>query len=205
MQLGAISADAWLAFAFLVFIGSIVAFSAYAWLLRNVAISTVATYAYVNPVIAVVLGAVILDEEITAHDRGRRAVDRGVGRRPSCAARRPLLRPGRIARRGAAHHLRLKQRALPAGRRDLDSELIDHPVGSRAARSSSTGTRSSSSEVIEAEACEIAQPCPWKREVLRPCRPRPRCGLPARRRRAGCGRGTPDRAARASPKFRGFL
>ena len=53
-------------FAFLVFIGSIVAFSAYAWLLRNVAISTVATYAYVNPVIAVVLGAVILSEPVHA-------------------------------------------------------------------------------------------------------------------------------------------
>jgi drug/metabolite transporter (DMT)-like permease len=66
LQLGAISADAWLAFAFLVFIGSIVAFSAYAWLLRNVAISTVATYAYVNPVIAVVLGAVILSEPVHA-------------------------------------------------------------------------------------------------------------------------------------------
>jgi drug/metabolite transporter (DMT)-like permease len=43
-----------------------VAFTAYAWLLQNVAISKVATYAYVNPVVAIVLGAVILDERITA-------------------------------------------------------------------------------------------------------------------------------------------
>jgi drug/metabolite transporter (DMT)-like permease len=64
LHLGHVGADSWVAFAFLVFIGSIVAFTAYAWLLRNVPISTVATYAYVNPVIAVVLGAVILSEDI---------------------------------------------------------------------------------------------------------------------------------------------
>ena len=57
--------DSWAAFIFLVFIGSIAAFTAYNWLLRNVAISTVATYAFVNPVIAVFLGWLILSEEIT--------------------------------------------------------------------------------------------------------------------------------------------
>jgi drug/metabolite transporter (DMT)-like permease len=66
LDLGGISADSWLAYAFLVFIGSIVAFTAYAWLLRNVPISTVATYAYVNPVIAVALGAAILSEPVGA-------------------------------------------------------------------------------------------------------------------------------------------
>jgi drug/metabolite transporter (DMT)-like permease len=53
------------AFAYLVLIGSLVAFSAYAWLLKNVRISTVATYAFVNPVVAVALGAVFLGEAIT--------------------------------------------------------------------------------------------------------------------------------------------
>jgi drug/metabolite transporter (DMT)-like permease len=66
VHFGAISADAWAAFIFLVFIGSIAAFTAYNWLLRNVALSTVATYAFVNPVIAVFLGWAILSEEITA-------------------------------------------------------------------------------------------------------------------------------------------
>ena len=47
------------------FVGSIAAFTAYNWLLENVAISTVATYAFVNPVIAVFLGWAILSEEIT--------------------------------------------------------------------------------------------------------------------------------------------
>jgi drug/metabolite transporter (DMT)-like permease len=55
-----------LAFAYLVVFGSLVAFSAYAWLLKNVRISVVATYAFVNPVVAVVLGAAFLGERITA-------------------------------------------------------------------------------------------------------------------------------------------
>ena len=45
------------AMAYLVVVGSIVAFSAYAYLLRNVQPAKVATYAYVNPVVAVALGA----------------------------------------------------------------------------------------------------------------------------------------------------
>jgi drug/metabolite transporter (DMT)-like permease len=53
------------AFAYLITAGSLLAYSAYTWLLRNAPISTVATYAYVNPVIAVVLGALILSEEVT--------------------------------------------------------------------------------------------------------------------------------------------
>ena len=53
------------AFAYLIAFGSLLAFTAYTWLLQNAPISTVATYAYVNPVIAVVLGALVLSEEIT--------------------------------------------------------------------------------------------------------------------------------------------
>jgi drug/metabolite transporter (DMT)-like permease len=67
LHLGDVGADSWVAFAFLVFIGSIAAFTAYNWLLRHVAISTVATYAFVNPVIAVFLGWTVLSEEITAY------------------------------------------------------------------------------------------------------------------------------------------
>jgi drug/metabolite transporter (DMT)-like permease len=59
------SADSLLAFAYLIFIGSLVAFTAYVWLLKNVPISMVATYAYVNPVIAIFLGWAILSEEVT--------------------------------------------------------------------------------------------------------------------------------------------
>ena len=42
------------------------AYTAYTWLLANAPISTVTTYAYVNPVIALALGAAILSEEVTA-------------------------------------------------------------------------------------------------------------------------------------------
>ncbi len=53
-----------IAFGYLVVVGSLVAFSAYAWLLKNVRISVVSTYAFVNPVVAVALGALFLDEAI---------------------------------------------------------------------------------------------------------------------------------------------
>lgn len=53
------------AVAYLIVFGSIVAFTAYTWLLANVPVSTVGTYAYVNPIVAVALGAVFLSEPIT--------------------------------------------------------------------------------------------------------------------------------------------
>lgn len=53
------------ALAYLVVFGSLAAFSAYTWLLVHVPVSTVATYAYVNPVVAVLLGAAVLAEPVT--------------------------------------------------------------------------------------------------------------------------------------------
>jgi drug/metabolite transporter (DMT)-like permease len=53
-----------IAFVYLVLVGSLIAFSAYAWLLKNVRIGVVATYAFVNPVVAVALGTVFLNEAI---------------------------------------------------------------------------------------------------------------------------------------------
>jgi drug/metabolite transporter (DMT)-like permease len=53
-------------FAYLIAIGSLVAFTAYVWLLQHAPISKVATYAYVNPVIAIFLGWAILSEQVTA-------------------------------------------------------------------------------------------------------------------------------------------
>jgi len=54
------------ALAYLVVFGSWLAFTAYAWLLQNAPVSRVATYAYVNPVVAIVLGFLILDESVTS-------------------------------------------------------------------------------------------------------------------------------------------
>jgi drug/metabolite transporter (DMT)-like permease/GNAT superfamily N-acetyltransferase len=53
-------------FIWLVTAGSLVAFTAYVWLLKNAPISKVSTYAYVNPVVAIFLGWLLLSEEITS-------------------------------------------------------------------------------------------------------------------------------------------
>jgi drug/metabolite transporter (DMT)-like permease len=66
LRLGAFSDDSLLAFAYLVVPGSLVAYSAFVWLLRNAPIGTVATYAYVNPVVAVAVGALLLGERVGA-------------------------------------------------------------------------------------------------------------------------------------------
>ena len=61
---GAVSLESWLGLAYLVVAGSLVAFTAYMWLLRNTATSLVGTYAYVNPVVAVLLGTLVLGEPL---------------------------------------------------------------------------------------------------------------------------------------------
>jgi drug/metabolite transporter (DMT)-like permease len=58
------SPASWLALGYLVVFGSLVAFTAYSWLLSVAPVSTVATYAYVNPVVAVALGALLRGEQI---------------------------------------------------------------------------------------------------------------------------------------------
>jgi drug/metabolite transporter (DMT)-like permease len=60
-----ISTRSWVAWGYLVVIGSVVAFSAYVWVLQAAPISLVATYAYVNPVVAVFLGWLVLAEPVT--------------------------------------------------------------------------------------------------------------------------------------------
>jgi drug/metabolite transporter (DMT)-like permease len=58
------SARGWAAMAYLVVVCSVVAFSVYAWLVTRAPLSLVATHAYVNPVVAVVLGWLVLSEPI---------------------------------------------------------------------------------------------------------------------------------------------
>ncbi len=62
----AVSLRSVLSLAYLVVFGSIVAFSAYVWLLRVSTPARVSTYAYVNPVVAVLLGAAFAGEALTA-------------------------------------------------------------------------------------------------------------------------------------------
>jgi drug/metabolite transporter (DMT)-like permease len=59
---GAFAADSVAAWAYLVVMGSLVGFTAYAWLLRVAPISLVVTHQYVNPLVAIVLGMLVLDE-----------------------------------------------------------------------------------------------------------------------------------------------
>jgi drug/metabolite transporter (DMT)-like permease len=65
LHLAEVSLRSWIALAYLIVIGSIVAFSAYGIAVRSLPTATVATYAYVNPVIAVLLGTLILNERLT--------------------------------------------------------------------------------------------------------------------------------------------
>jgi drug/metabolite transporter (DMT)-like permease len=59
------SARSLFGFAYLVTFGSVVGYTAYVWLLDNAPLGTVATYAYVNPIVAIVLGAIVLHESLT--------------------------------------------------------------------------------------------------------------------------------------------
>lgn len=62
---GAVSGASWLGLAWLVVFGSLVAFTAYVWLLGHAPVSVVSTYAYVNPAVAVLLGVLVADERLT--------------------------------------------------------------------------------------------------------------------------------------------
>jgi drug/metabolite transporter (DMT)-like permease len=66
VQPGRFSGDSVMAFSYLVILGSLLAYTAFVWLLRNAPIGLVATYAYVNPVVAVAVGAGLLGERVTA-------------------------------------------------------------------------------------------------------------------------------------------
>jgi len=70
----AVSVRSIVALVYLVLIGSMVAFNAYAWLLRNAPLSLVGTYAYVNPIVAVALGTAFLGEVVS----GRTLVASGI-------------------------------------------------------------------------------------------------------------------------------
>ena len=61
------SATAWWSWLYLALIGSIVAYSAYFWLVRNAPIGLTSTYAYINPVIAIIFGVIFLGETINAN------------------------------------------------------------------------------------------------------------------------------------------
>ncbi|MEW5991082.1 MAG: EamA family transporter [Chloroflexota bacterium] len=128
-DVAAISAESLWALAYLTVIGSLVAFNAYAWLLRNAPLSLVSTYAYVNPVVAVALGSLVLAEPITPRTlvasavivaavamivtaRGRSA--RVSGEEPVARAPEPALASPRVFVRGASASANASGSTAPA-------------------------------------------------------------------------------------------
>jgi drug/metabolite transporter (DMT)-like permease len=63
-RMQAVSARAWLALAYLIVAGSIVAFTAYVWLIHHESPTKVGTYAYVNPMVAILVGYFLGGEKI---------------------------------------------------------------------------------------------------------------------------------------------
>ncbi len=64
VELAAISLRSWMALIYLIFVGAILGFSAYTYLLQHVSMARISTYAFVNPVVAVFLGWLINNEPI---------------------------------------------------------------------------------------------------------------------------------------------
>ncbi|GAA1714644.1 drug/metabolite exporter YedA [Kribbella yunnanensis] len=65
LHLDRIHGSGWFALGYLILFGSLLAYSAYSYLLANAPISLISTYAYVNPAVAVLLGWLILSEPLT--------------------------------------------------------------------------------------------------------------------------------------------
>jgi drug/metabolite transporter (DMT)-like permease len=63
-SVASVSGKSWLALGYLIVFGSLVAFTAYVWLLGNAPVSLVSTYAYVNPAVAVLLGVLLAGERL---------------------------------------------------------------------------------------------------------------------------------------------
>ncbi|HAE58549.1 MAG TPA: EamA family transporter, partial [Anaerolineae bacterium] len=61
----AVTLTSWMGLIYLILFGSLIAFVAYGWLLRNAPISLVSTYGYVNPLVAIFLGAWLANEVLT--------------------------------------------------------------------------------------------------------------------------------------------
>jgi len=113
------SATAWLALGYLALFGSLIAFTAYSWLLRNARPAVATSYAYVNPIIAVLMGAVLFGEPVGVTTVVANALIVGavilVLRRPPRAATGRRATPRDATSRDAAAH-------EPAGRQAAERE-----------------------------------------------------------------------------------
>ena len=66
LDIAKVSTSSWIALAYLIVFGSLIAYSAFTWLVGHAPLSLVATYAYVNPAIAVLLGVIIFGEVVSS-------------------------------------------------------------------------------------------------------------------------------------------
>jgi len=67
LVLAQISVRSWFAMLYLVLFGSMAGYTAYAWVLRAAPVSLVSTYAYINPLVAILLGSLFAQETLTVH------------------------------------------------------------------------------------------------------------------------------------------
>jgi drug/metabolite transporter (DMT)-like permease len=65
LSVATISSTSWLGIAYLVFVGSLVGYTTFSWLITVAPLPRISTYAYVNPVVAVILGSILLGEPLT--------------------------------------------------------------------------------------------------------------------------------------------
>lgn len=115
LRLAEISGRSWLALAYLIVFGSLLAFTSYAWLLSNAPLTLVGTYAYVNPAVAVLLGALVLGEHVTWQTlAGGAVIIVGVGIVVS-TERRPRPRARRSARQAGSPAPSSDSSAVPMG------------------------------------------------------------------------------------------
>jgi len=106
---GGISAASFGAWLYLALFGSLVAFTAYAWLLHNAPISQVVTHQYVNPLVAIVLGALVLGETFDVTTiAGALIVIGAVFATIRSESRQPASVPAPVAEHRAAAPLRAK-------------------------------------------------------------------------------------------------
>ena len=155
---GGVSAASFAAWLYLALFGSLVAFTAYAWLLQNAPISQVVTHQYVNPLVAIVLGAVVLGETfdattivgalivigavfatIRSESRDARARP-GAGRR-AARARRPRCARSRSAASTSGRRGCGDARGTRAGRSGSGSRRAGRRSRRRPQRSGPTGRR----------------------------------------------------------------
>jgi drug/metabolite transporter (DMT)-like permease len=93
LVLAHISAISWYSMIYLVLFGSMAGYTAYAWVLRAAPVSLVSTYAYVNPLVAILLGSLFAQETLTVHVLVSAAIIIGsvilinLSRRPTAPAR----------------------------------------------------------------------------------------------------------------------